>query len=214
MTRQLLESGNTVYALARTPNKSKELQELKNKFPDRLKIFAVDINSDEQVSHFARELGSSTPIDVLINNAGVYGEATNELEKLSLQKVIETLATNSVAPMRVTRALLPNLRRGRDPKVVSITSLMGSIQDNESGGSYGYRMSKAALNMFHKSFAADFQEFTSLVIHPGWVKTDMGGPSAPIEPEDSARGILQVIEKATPEDSGSFFDFEGDELPW
>jgi NAD(P)-dependent dehydrogenase (short-subunit alcohol dehydrogenase family) len=91
---------------------------------------------------------------------------------------------------------------------------MGSIGDNSSGGSYGYRMSKAALNMFHKTFSIDFPQITSLVIHPGWVQTDMGGANAPTSVEKSARGILRVIEKASPRDSGDFLDYEGDRLPW
>ena len=91
---------------------------------------------------------------------------------------------------------------------------MGSIADNEGGGSYAYRMSKTALNMFAKSFSRDYPSITTLVIHPGWVKTDMGGENAPTTATESAAGILKVIQDATPAKSGHFYDFEGDELPW
>ena len=116
--------------------------------------------------------------------------------------------------MRVTRAFLPHLRQSAQPKLIHITSLMGSIADNESGGYYGYRMSKAALNMFNKSFAIDYPEVISLVVHPGWVKTDMGGPQAPLPPEIAVRGILSVVNRATTKQTGKFFDYEGNELPW
>ncbi len=171
------------------------------------------MNSDSDLAEVAIAVANQSAIDVLINNAGIYGRA-HGLEALELKQVEEVLLTNAVAPMRVTRALIPSLKKARQPKVVHITSLMGSIADNESGGSYGYRMSKAALNMFSKTLSVDFPEFISLVIHPGWVKTDMGGKDAPLEIRDSARGILTVIEKSTPQHSGRFFDYEGEELPW
>jgi NAD(P)-dependent dehydrogenase (short-subunit alcohol dehydrogenase family) len=213
MTRELLASGNTVLALARKPESSKGLTELKERNPDRLQIYAVDVTSDRDVSAFVTKLNTNTKVDVLINNAGIYGDG-EDFEKLSLDSVLQTIETNSVSPMRVTRALLPYLKKSSSPKVIHITSLMGSIGDNTGGGSYGYRMSKAALNMFNKSFAIEYPEITAIVMHPGWVQTDMGGSNAPTKVEDSAKGILAVCAKATKRDSGKFFDFEGDELPW
>lgn len=213
MTKQLLGAGHHVHALARAPQNSKELMRLKERYPQQLSVLAVDVTSDEQVSKFAKEYGAQNPIDVLINNAGVYGEAS-DFEGLSLETLAQTITTNAVAPMRVTRALLPYLKKSSNPRVIHITSLMGSIADNTSGGSYGYRMSKAALNMFSKSFSADFPNIVSVVVHPGWVKTDMGGENAPLEAADSARGILKLAAQATEKDSGHFFDYEGDELPW
>jgi NAD(P)-dependent dehydrogenase (short-subunit alcohol dehydrogenase family) len=213
LTQQLLKAGNSVYALARDPEKSKPLTSLKTQFSDQIRIYAVDVKSDEQIAAFTKELGKNTPVDVLINNAGMYGEGA-DLKDISFDTTMDTFLTNTIAPMRVTRALLPNLEKSQNPKVVHITSLMGSIHDNSSGGYYGYRMSKAALNMFSKSFSIDFKKITSLVVHPGWVQTDMGGPDAPTQPHESAKGIISVIEKATLKDSGKFFDFEGDELPW
>lgn len=213
LTKQALEAGDQVSALVRSPEKSTGISELSKKFPKTLRVFPVDVLSDSSVQSFVRDLAGEG-VDVLINNAGRYMDGNSGLKDLDLQKVADTFAVNSIGPMRVTRALLPNLNKGKNPRVANITSLMGSIEDNESGGSYAYRMSKAALNMFNKSFAIDFPEVISMVIHPGWVKTDMGGAGAPTSPKESAEGIHKIISQATKKNSGHFFDFEGDELPW
>ena len=116
--------------------------------------------------------------------------------------------------MLVTQALLPCLERAAAPKVVNISSLMGSIEDNSSGGTYAYRMSKAALNMFTKTFAVDFPKIATLTMHPGWVKTDMGGANAPTEKTESVKGLLKVILASSLKNTGQFIDYEGDKLPW
>lgn len=213
MTKQLLEAGNHVIAWARSPQKSTLLSQLKSQYPQKLEIYPIDITSDAQVSEFLRQHTEKKPIDILINNAGIYGE-DRDFETLSLNDVLHTIETNSLGPMRVTKALLPFLQMSTNPKVIHITSLMGSIEDNESGGSYGYRMSKAALNMFHKSFSIDYSNIISLVIHPGWVKTDMGGPNAPTTPCESVQGILKIISAAKKSDSGKFISYSGEILPW
>lgn len=213
MTRQLLSAGERVIAVARTPEKSTGLQELKERFGSSLAVFAADINSDAQIAEWVRKIDPAQRIDVLINNAGIYGDG-EDFEALSFEATLKTIETNAIGPMRVTRALLPWLKKSTSPKVAHITSLMGSIDDNTSGGSYGYRMSKVALNMFHRSFSIDYPSITSLVIHPGWVQTDMGGEEATTPVHESVRGILNVISRATIEDSGKFYDYEGGELPW
>ncbi len=118
--------------------------------------------------------------------------------------------------MRVTRALLPNLRRGEAKKIVNITSNLGSIADNTDGQFYGYRESKAALNMFTRSLAAELRGdgFTCIVMNPGWVQTDMGGPRAPLQAPESIAGIRGVIDRLTPADSGTFWTYEGKQMPW
>ncbi|MES3037446.1 MAG: SDR family oxidoreductase [Bdellovibrionota bacterium] len=213
MTRQLLTSGHNVFALARAPLKSFGLMELKEKFHAKLTVSTVDVANDAHVREFAQSLDGGTIIDTVINNAGIYGEDAT-FEELSLDEVQRTIAVNAVAPMRITRALLPFLTKATNPKLIHITSLMGSIADNNGGSHYGYRMSKAALNMFNKSFSIDYPEITSMVVHPGWVKTDMGGSAAPLEIKDSAMGILALVEKATRDDNGKFFDYKGKSLPW
>src|SRR5690606_1637206 len=142
------------------------LLELKDAYPKQLHVYSVDIGSDEEVACFAQELQSRSPsVDTVINNAGTSGESA-DFERLSLEEILRTFNVNVVGAMRITRALLPFLRKSQSPKVIHVTSLMGSIADNGSGGSYGYRMSKAALNMFHKSLAVDFPEIISLAVHP------------------------------------------------
>jgi NAD(P)-dependent dehydrogenase (short-subunit alcohol dehydrogenase family) len=154
---------------------------------------------------------SGKPVDLLINNAGVLFNQDN-FTIMNFEQIRQSFEVNTILPMRVCQALHPLLRKGS--RVVQITSLMGSIADNESGGYYGYRMSKAALNMFNRSYSIDFPEFTSVVLHPGWVKTEMGGQSAPVTPSESVAGMMGIIEKLSTEQSGKFFDFEGNELPW
>jgi NAD(P)-dependent dehydrogenase (short-subunit alcohol dehydrogenase family) len=116
----------------------------------------------------------------------------------------------------MVKHLLPSLRRGKAKKIVAITSGMGSIGDNSSGGAYGYRMSKAALNMAYRSIAVDLQGegFTAVVVNPGWVQTDMGGRHAPTPVADSASKIVALIDRITPEDSGGFLDYRGHAWPW
>ncbi len=213
ITKQLLESNHQVFATARTPEKSKDLINLKEKYAKNLTLFSLDVTSDNDVQNLNKKL-TNTKIDVIINNAGVYLDSEKGLQKLESKILEETFQTNTFGPVRVTQALLENLKMSKTPKLINITSLMGSISDNSSGGYYAYRMSKAALNMFNKSFSVDHPQITSLVIHPGWVQTDMGGKQAPTQPEESARGIIKVILNSRLEDSGKFFDFEGDEVGW
>jgi NAD(P)-dependent dehydrogenase (short-subunit alcohol dehydrogenase family) len=125
-------------------------------------------------------------------------------------------ATNALGPLRLTAALLPALRRGSVRRIIHLSSRMGSIGDNRMGGSYSYRLSKAALNMAVRNLHVDLhgEGFITVVLHPGWVQTDMGGPQAPLRPEQSVRGMLTLIDKLQPSDSGRFLDFDGQELPW
>ena len=118
--------------------------------------------------------------------------------------------------MRVTQALLPSLRRGDRKLVVNITSGLGSIERNTRGGYYGYRESKAALNMFTRTLAAELRPegFTCVAVRPGWVRTDMGGPNAPLSPQESIRGMISVMGRLKPEASGRFLSHDGQEIPW
>jgi NAD(P)-dependent dehydrogenase (short-subunit alcohol dehydrogenase family) len=155
------------------------------------------------------------PIDVLINNAGVYGERQG-LGDLDFGEAMEVFAVNALGPLRVTTALRTNLRAGQGKRVVNISSMMGSIADNGSGGHYAYRMSKAALNMASKNLAADLSRDGLLVValNPGWVQTDMGGPSAPTPVEEAAKGILDRALGLTAKDNGQFVDYRGGFRPW
>ena len=216
LVRQLAARGDRVEACARTPEAAPELGALTG---DRVRVHRLDVRDAASVRAFASALGDAA-IDVVFNVAGVYGGPRQSLrqmaEELELDDVTSTLDVNATGPLRVSVALLPHLRRGTAKKLVHVTSGMGSITDNTSGGYYAYRMSKAALNMMSKSLAVDLRSegITSVVINPGWVQTDMGGASAPPPVDESVRGILRVIDGATLADSGEFLNWKGNRYPW
>ncbi len=214
LTRRYLERGDHVDAAVRNPASAGELAALGERAGGRLRIFACDVASDTSVRAFAAALGDVT-VDVLVNNAGVMGK-WQALTDLDYVDMAQTFDTNALGPLRVTAALLPHLRRGSVRKVVNMSSRMGSIGDNTSGGAYAYRMSKAALNMACKSMSLDLgsEGFTAVVLHPDWVKTDMGGPDAPTSVEEAVAGIVTLVDRLGPADTGGFFHYRGETIPW
>jgi NAD(P)-dependent dehydrogenase (short-subunit alcohol dehydrogenase family) len=205
--RELARRGEHVVATARDPEKASDLEKT------GARVERLDVSDAASIASLAGRLGE-TPIDVLIHNAGCGGGASS-IEKVDRGELAAFFAVNTVGPMLLTRSLLPNLERGRRRTVVGITSGLASITLS-NGGWYGYRASKAALNMFHRTLAAELapKRFTCVVLSPGWVKTDMGGPGATLSPERSVRGMLEVIDRLTPKESGGFFDYRGAEQPW
>jgi len=150
-------------------------------------------------------------LDRLVNNAGILER--NTLDNFNSESIERQFRVNAVAPLRVTTALLPNLESGS--RVFIITSRMGSVEDNSSGGSYGYRMSKAAVNMAGKSLSVDLQEqgIAVILLHPGWVSTEMTGQTG-IPAEQSAAGLIERMDSLGIEQTGTFWHQEGYELPW
>jgi NAD(P)-dependent dehydrogenase (short-subunit alcohol dehydrogenase family) len=171
------------------------------------------VASDASVRAFAAAV--TEPVELLINNAGVRSRPDG-LEGLDLDDVARTFQVNALGMLRVTSALLPLLRRARGAKIANISSGLSSLHDNTSGGAYGYRMSKAALNMASRSLATDLRDegLVAVAISPGWVQTDMGGSDAPTPVAESAAGLIRVIDGLTLQDSGSFFDYRGERLSW
>lgn len=210
LTRQCLNRGDTVIATVRDPSAVKELNALAN---ERLTVLACDVGDDASVRAFAAKV--TGPIDALINNAGVMGAMTS-LENVDTADALTTYSVNALGPLRVTAALLPRLKEGKTKKVLHITSGMASISDNTSGGAYGYRMSKAALNMGNRSMAVDLKRdgIIAAVINPGWVKTDMGGEGAPLGVVESASGILAQLDAMSAKTSGEFLDYSGKQWSW
>ncbi|MBE9100559.1 SDR family oxidoreductase [Vacuolonema iberomarrocanum] len=201
--RQLRSRGDTVIAVCRSP--SEELQQL------GVRIEAdVDITSDESVGSLAKRLGG-TPLDILINNAGILERVT--LDDLDFDSIRQQFEVNALGALRVIHCLLPNLREGS--KVVLMTSRMGSIGDNTSGSSYGYRMSKVAMSMAGKSLSHDLKSrgIAVGVLHPGLVSTRMTGFSG-ISTEESVQNLLQRIDALNLENSGTFWHAKGEILPW
>ena len=208
LCRQLAAGGARVIGTARRPHEAEELRALD------VRVEELDVADAASVRGFAGRLGEAA-VDVLVNNAG-RGGAGSGIAELDLEASLRFFDVNSLGPLRVTQALLPHLRRGRAKKVVHVTSQMGSLANNAAGGYYAYRASKAALNMLHLTLARELagQGFTCVAIHPGWVRTAMGGEQAPLAPEESARGMLRVLAGLSRQDHGSFLDHTGAKLPW
>jgi NAD(P)-dependent dehydrogenase (short-subunit alcohol dehydrogenase family) len=215
--RQWLAAGARVFALARDPEGSDGLKELAAGQPDALVPVRCDVADDASVAEARRRVGEETDgLEILINNAGVMGSHEG-LEELDLDRVRRTFEVNAVGPLRVTRAFLDLLRAGRHPRrIVNMTSLMGSIDDNRSGDAYSYRLSKAALNMATRSMAVDLsaERIVAVVLHPGWVRTDMGGRSARTPVEEAVASLVRTIESLDADRSGGFYDRDGQPLPW
>ena len=173
-------------------------------------IADIDVTDGDAINQLAAQLAHQA-LDVLINNAGVLTE--DSLQDFDAARIRQQFEVNALAPLLLTRALLPNLRAGS--KVVLISSRMGSVADNSSGGYYGYRMSKAALNMAGKGLALDLKGANIAVgiLHPGLVATEMGGPQG-IPPAESAANLLARIDQLTLASSGEFLHADGSPLPW
>jgi len=209
--RQYATEGWQVLACCRNPEAANELTGI-----PYVRVCPLDVSDFSQIDYLAAEL-KNTAVDVLINNAGIYGDSLRHgFGHLDYAAWKHTLEVNTMAPVKMAEAFLPHLKRGDKKMLVSITSQMGSIADNNSGGSILYRTSKAALNAAMKSLALDLEELGIgvLTLHPGWVKTDMGGANALIEVEESIAGMRRVIDRFTFTQSGSFLKYDGSSLPW
>lgn len=209
--QQYLAAGDRVVAACRNPAKAEQLHALAQ---DRLQLIALDVTDSAGIRAAAAEVDE--PIDILINNAGVYGPRNPQLGELDYDAWMEVLNANTLGPLRVAEAFLGHVARSQRKVIATITSKMGSIADNTSGGSYLYRSSKAALNAAHKSLALDTQHkgMISVVLHPGWVITDMGGPNALITTEQSVTSMRAKLAALSAQDNGGFFNYDGKPIPW
>lgn len=208
---QLLAAQKNVIAWVRDPQAATELNGLQKKFSSTLTIQKVDITNEKSIKAATASLKN---VDVVINNAGVLLDNEFKLTNLPIDTIKDTFEVNVYAPIRVAQTLLPFLEKSSSPLLVNISSKMGSIDDNSSGGYYAYRMSKTALNMFTKSFSVDYPNIKTFCMHPGWVQTDMGGSNATTTIEQSVTGLLRTILEPQKFKSGSFINFEGKILPW
>lgn len=174
----------------------------------------LDVTRPDDVRTVAESL-AGRPIDVLINNAGVIGQRDAAIGNIDFDLWEETFRVNTLAPMRVAEALAENVATSERKVMVFVSSVMGSIAAN-AGGHYLYRSTKAALNAAMVSLAQELapRGVVCLSMHPGWVQTDMGGPTAAVTVPDSASGIRAVIEGLGPSDNGKFYDYAGAEIPW
>ena len=214
LARGYAAEGWRVHACCRHPDKARDLKTLKEGSGDRVAIHRLDVTDGLKVANLSRELAGEA-IDVLINNAGV-GGPRGGFGETDFDRWQPVFAVNAFAPLRVAERFVEQVARGERKLIVNISSKMGSIGANVSGDSIIYRASKAALNQVSKclSVALAPRGITVILFHPGWVSTDMGGPEAPVAPEDSAAGMRAVIAGVTAEDNGRFFSYDGAELPW
>jgi len=183
---------------------------------DGVDIHLLDLGDDRELSALSARL-AGRPLDLLINNAGRMAESKHQgLGSFDRAVWHDVFDINLFTPMRLAELLLPNLERAERPRIVTLSSTLGSMQLNEHGGLYAYRASKAGVNAITKSLALDLRDRGIIVValNPGWVRTDMGGPDAELEIETSVRGMQRVIEGLRPADSGKFLSWDGRELPW
>lgn len=213
--RQYAGDGWRVYAACRAPMAAKELKELESRQPGRVRVLALDVTDAAGVKDAAAALHGQ-PVDLLLNNAGVGSPPGQKIGGFDYAAWARVLDANVLGPARMIEAFVENVANGRGRRVVTMTSLMGSIADNSSGGSYAYRSSKAAVNAAMKSFSIDLapRGITCIVVHPGWVRTDMGGARGKLSPAESVKALRALFASLKLEDSGKFLNVDGRELPW
>lgn len=215
MVKQAVKQGWRVYACCRHPDQADELLQVASLTPGQVSIHVLDIADTAQIQALAYELRNSS-IDWLINNAGVYGSMDHQFGNTDEHDWLKTFQINTIGPLKVSEAFLANLEMGSDKKIATLSSKMASMADNTSGGSYIYRSTKAALNAVIKSMAIDLKpkNITALALHPGWVRTDMGGPNGEIEAHESVVRLFDIIDRASIEETGQFYDIDGTIIPW
>jgi NAD(P)-dependent dehydrogenase (short-subunit alcohol dehydrogenase family) len=221
---QLAAAGDEVVATARHPKTADELNKLAATSAGRVTVVRLDVGDPADIEAAALHVGERfDAVDVLINTAGIWTApdqpdraSSGPLADLRPEAVAEVLRINAVAPLAVTQALAQRLAAARRAVVINLTSGLGSLQGATRRGNLAYGMSKAALNMLTRQLAAELAGQGTIVVSmsPGWVATDMGGPSAPLEPLESVKGMLNVLDALTPAQSGSFLDHAGVVLPW
>ena len=213
--RQYLADGWRVYAACRDPGSASELYPLADTSDQQLRIMRLDVTDAATLKAAASELEGQA-IDLLLNNAGVMGPRSQTIGNVDYEAWARVLDANTMGPMRVSEAFVENVARSDRKLIVTLTSGMGSLADNTSGGSIAYRSSKAAVNMVMRSLAIDLapRGITCVVVNPGWVQTDMGGPNAKITPAESVTKLRRLIETLGPAQSGKFFNYDGREYAW
>eukprot|EP01024_Parvocaulis_polyphysoides_P037225 TRINITY_DN33139_c0_g1_i1.p1 TRINITY_DN33139_c0_g1~~TRINITY_DN33139_c0_g1_i1.p1 ORF type:complete len:259 (+),score=33.83 TRINITY_DN33139_c0_g1_i1:77-778(+) len=210
--RQLLKKNNKVIASVRNPENSDKLKQLSG----NLEVTKLDTSDEESIKEWAVSLKRLVDhVDVVINNAGIIGQrqAFADVQKSNL---LEVFSTNAAGPLLVTQQLVKNNIIGLPSSIVAnVTSKVGSVDDNSSGGGYAYRASKSALNIINKSMSIDLQELgiCCVLLHPGWVKTDMTGDTGLITVDQSVGGMLDVLESDR-KLNGCWYDYAGKEIPW
>lgn len=210
MAKQYSADGWQVIACCREPEQADALRKLSKD----IKILKLDVGDTCSIKDLIHHVGNQ-PIDILLNNAGVLPE-DQAFGTIEAELLIDTFKINTVAPFILAEGLFKNIAASNLKVIANMSSIMGSIDQNSSGGSYAYRSTKAALNAITKSMAIDLKPhgIKIVVLHPGWVQTDMGGPNATLTPADSVHSIRKLLAKLSPTDSGAFMRYDGSKLTW
>jgi NAD(P)-dependent dehydrogenase (short-subunit alcohol dehydrogenase family) len=211
-TKQYAEAGWNVLACCRHPESADKLNALAAQHSN-ITIYPLDVANFKQVDALANQL-NNVAIDVLINNAGVY--PSGGLSDKEVEEWLNGFKINSIAPLKIATAFTTHIAKSELKKLATLSSKMGSIDDNTSGGSYMYRTTKTAVNMVMKSLSIDLEPsgIAVVTLHPGWVETDMGGPNALINTEKSVRGLRKVIDKLNLANTGKFVAYDGKQIAW
>lgn len=213
--RQLLARGDRVIAGCRHPCKALTLTGLAAAYPGHLHILPLDLTSERSITEFVREISALTDaLDALINNAGmlVSGE---RFGTISAKSMTDSFAANATGPVLLAQTLTPLLEKGRNPRVMNLSSRLGSLAGTTTFGTPSYAISKAALNMATRQLAAALAPRVSVFcVSPGWVRTDMGGENAPLSAHDSAAGLISVFDAAGAATAGHFLDYAGKDIAW
>ena len=212
LTRRFAANNCRVFAGCRVPKQATQLSEL-SKDTD-IDIRTLDVTSGDDVEALRAELDGQT-VDILINNAGIMGSQRQTVSDMDYDSWLKAFEVNTLAPFRLATALKPSISRSSNPRIVTISSQMGSL-NRKSKGSFAYRSSKAAVNKVMQVLAAELEADDIIVcpVHPGWVRTDMGGPEAEISVGESADGLFSLINNLTKDQSGRFWTWEGKEHDW
>ncbi|KTD18446.1 SDR family oxidoreductase [Legionella jordanis] len=215
LVRQLSQKGEKIFATCREPAAASELSDLAKQYSN-ISIYPLDISRDESIKNLFDELQGES-LDWLINNAGISGESGVTVGHIDRDNFLNVMNINCLSPLKVSDTFLPLLHKGKEKLIINISSRMGSIGDNSWGRSYAYRASKAALNCVMRSFALDVAEkdIKVMLLHPGWVKTDLGGSNAEINVHDSVASMLNVIELYKKDSHGETLrSYTGEIIPW
>ena len=215
MVRYSMEQGWRVFACCRNPHSADDLFNIAKLSNGQISVHIADMQELSTLQALSYELRNDA-IDMLINNAGIYGSDKNKFGSVDVDSWLQTFQVNSIAPLKMVEAFVEQLQMGKQKTVACMSSKMGSMTDNGSGGSYIYRSSKAALNAVVKSLSIDLKEqgVITVALHPGWVKTDMGGPNAEISTRECVEQIFANLLSLTVDDSGRFVDIDGTDILW
>lgn len=219
LVHQFLRRADTmIFAACRDPHNADALNGFQQSYPDRIVVVQLDVSDSASIAQSQQHVREHTnKLDILINNAGINPPRSEQtLEHISPETMLRTIRVNTLGPLFVTRAYLDLLKAADHARIMMVSSQLGSLTNRKSGGIYAYCSSKAALNMVTRGLAADLSPYgtTVVTIHPGWVRTDMGGSSATLSIQESAVAVLKIIDQINLEDSGRFINYDGGTHPW